>query len=290
MPPDARQQTEWPDRLLTWERKTSPLLMFLAIAFLIAYSTRVLFPGLPDGVRTSLLIIDYAIWGLFALEYAWRLTIVGKGLRADFIRATPLEFFAVLLPPARPLRLLRATIVIIDTLTRHTRLLVRTRLSVLVLGSTAMLVFLSALAVLDVERDAPSNINTFADSIWWAFVTITTVGYGDYSPVTPMARIIAIALMIIGIGLFGFVAATLASWITEKFARHGSETEEEIESEFGVVRRSLESQKQATRELTDEVAELRAQIADLTAALSESQRSPDSTADDLESRAAPRQN
>ncbi|MGZ0712641.1 potassium channel family protein (plasmid) [Coraliomargarita sp. W4R53] len=53
-------------------------------------------------------------------------------------------------------------------------------------------------------------------SLWWAFVTITTVGYGDYYPATTTGRLIAVGLMIGGIALIGVVTATLASWIVER--------------------------------------------------------------------------
>lgn len=49
-------------------------------------------------------------------------------------------------------------------------------------------------------------------SLWWAFVTVTTVGYGDFSPVTFQGKIIAVVLMFTGIALIGIVTATLASW------------------------------------------------------------------------------
>ncbi len=51
----------------------------------------------------------------------------------------------------------------------------------------------------------------FEDALWWAFVTATTVGYGDLSPSTPYGRLIAMALMIVGIGLIGSVTSTLTN-------------------------------------------------------------------------------
>ncbi len=50
------------------------------------------------------------------------------------------------------------------------------------------------------------------DGIWWAFVTSTTVGYGDISPVTPFGRIIATVLMLVGIGLIGSLTITITSY------------------------------------------------------------------------------
>jgi voltage-gated potassium channel len=57
-----------------------------------------------------------------------------------------------------------------------------------------------------------SNIKTAEDAVWWAVVTITTVGYGDRFPVTTEGRLLAVVLMFAGVGLFGTFSAFLASW------------------------------------------------------------------------------
>lgn len=75
-----------------------------------------------------------------------------------------------------------------------------------------LLVIFSAIAILQVENDPNSNIKTAEDAIWWAYVTITTVGYGDKFPVTTEGRIIAAVLMTAGVGLFGTFTAYVASW------------------------------------------------------------------------------
>ncbi len=78
-----------------------------------------------------------------------------------------------------------------------------------------LLVIFSAIAILQVEDDPNSNIKTAEDAIWWAYVTITTVGYGDKFPVTTEGRIIAAILMTAGVGLFGTFTAFVASWFVE---------------------------------------------------------------------------
>jgi voltage-gated potassium channel len=57
-----------------------------------------------------------------------------------------------------------------------------------------------------------------ATLLWWAFTTITTVGYGDLYPVSFTGRCIAVALMVGGIALLGTITATIASWLVEKVA------------------------------------------------------------------------
>jgi len=75
-----------------------------------------------------------------------------------------------------------------------------------------LLIIFSSIAILQVEKDPNSNIKSAEDAIWWAYVTITTVGYGDKFPVTTEGRIIAAVLMTAGVGLFGTFTAYISSW------------------------------------------------------------------------------
>jgi voltage-gated potassium channel len=75
-----------------------------------------------------------------------------------------------------------------------------------------LLLIFCSIAILQVETDPNSNIKTAEDAIWWAYVTITTVGYGDKFPVTTEGRVIAAILMTAGVGLFGTFTAYVSSW------------------------------------------------------------------------------
>ena len=57
---------------------------------------------------------------------------------------------------------------------------------------------------------------TLQDGIWWAFVSTATVGYGDITPATYCGRMIAMVLMLVGIGLIGSVTSTLTSFFTKE--------------------------------------------------------------------------
>jgi voltage-gated potassium channel len=78
-----------------------------------------------------------------------------------------------------------------------------------------MLVLSASIAILQVEHDPAGNIHTAEDALWWSYVTITTVGYGDKFPITTEGRIIAAVLMTAGVGLFGTFTAMLASWFVQ---------------------------------------------------------------------------
>lgn len=85
-----------------------------------------------------------------------------------------------------------------------------------------MLLF-SSIAILQFETDPNSNIKTAEDAIWWSYVTITTVGYGDKYPVTTEGRILAAILMTVGVGLFGTFTAYISSWFVKDNQKHNNE-------------------------------------------------------------------
>ena len=83
-----------------------------------------------------------------------------------------------------------------------------------------MFIYVIALTELRLERYAPgANITSFGDAIWWAFVTIATVGYGDYYPVTVPGRFFAVVLMLGGIGIVGTASALVVSYLNEHTQR-----------------------------------------------------------------------
>jgi voltage-gated potassium channel len=90
-----------------------------------------------------------------------------------------------------------------------------------------LLVLFSSIAILQVETAPESNIHSPQDALWWAYATITTVGYGDKYPVTPEGRLIAAVLMTAGVGLFGSFTGLIASWVL-KPTRKDTEQDSEL--------------------------------------------------------------
>jgi voltage-gated potassium channel len=91
---------------------------------------------------------------------------------------------------------------------------------VYVSGAATLATGLAAVAVLDAERGMPeANIQTFGDALWWAATTVTSVGYGDRYPVTTEGRVVAFALMLVGVGLVGTVMASVATWMLARTAK-----------------------------------------------------------------------
>ena len=83
-----------------------------------------------------------------------------------------------------------------------------------------MLLFNGAVMVFFLERDAPgANIKTFGNSIWWSIVTVTTIGYGDYTPVTVSGRIVGSIIMGIGVVTLAVITAQVSSSFVDQAAR-----------------------------------------------------------------------
>ena len=93
-----------------------------------------------------------------------------------------------------------------------------TKTSVAILAAAVFsIIIIGAFGVFLAERGHPgANITQYSDAVWWAVVTIATVGYGDYYPVTAVGRIIAIFMMISGVGIFALMVATFAKRRLEK--------------------------------------------------------------------------
>lgn len=111
-----------------------------------------------------------------------------------------------------------------------------------------LLIVFCSIAVLHSETDRESNIKTAEDALWWAFATITTVGYGDCYPVTWEGRLVATILMCAGVGLFGVFSGFLAAWFIGSEPAHGSShfsaDVHELREEVAALRRALEQHAQ----------------------------------------------
>ncbi|WP_280494546.1 potassium channel family protein [Nocardia asiatica] len=227
----------------SWERKTGIPMMALALAFLGVYAWQVLDTGASPRLDAWLTRVDVVIWAVFALDFAVRLWLSGNRWR--FLRTHPVDLLIVVLPPLRPLRLLRAAMLVIGTLNRNTT--TRARLAVFVGASSILLLLLCSLAFFDAEYGAAdSKIHNFGDALWWSMVSVTTVGYGDVYPVTTEGRLVSLILMTLGIGLISFAIGTTTSWVMDQLK---------------TVEANVESADREIAELVAEIRALRAEVA-----------------------------
>ena len=185
-------------------------LTFLALAFLVAFS----WPAFDVSPSTNTLFlinfVQWLSWLAFAGDLLWG--FAKSKDKKTFLLSHPLEIVAVALPMLRPLRLLRL-ISFGSLVLEKVSIGKSVGVTIKVIVTTLFFGYISAIQITITERVSPSgNINNFSDGLWWAFTTITTVGYGDHYPTTSEGRIIAVCLMILGISLLGVVSATIAAW------------------------------------------------------------------------------
>ena len=89
------------------------------------------------------------------------------------------------------------------------------------------------------------DVNTFGDGIWWALVTVTTVGYGDITPATTLGRFVASALMFLGLGLIATVTAIVSAKFVQNFVDHHTNDDvleklEEISNEINELKKKIQ--------------------------------------------------
>ena len=124
-----------------------------------------------------------------------------------------------------------------------------------------VLITVASLVVLQVEKRAPdANILTGTDAYWWAFVTMTTVGYGDYVPVTLPGRLMAMILMTSGVGIFAVLTGFLATKLLEP-QENGREGEQDVnaivrEEMAAILREEMDPLRQEFAAIRTELAEL----------------------------------
>lgn len=217
------------------------LILVSAIVFLIESDREHLE---ADPYQTHFVVLDVIFLVLFSIEYILRVYIEPK--KRDFV----LSFYGivdllailpslVLVPGFRVLRILRflrvfrlfkATrfILAVDRLTAALHQIYQEIVALIILS--LMLVYLSACGIHFFEREVqPEKFGSILDSMWWAVVTLTTVGYGDAFPVTAGGKVFTAFVTLIGVGLIAIPSGLLASALTE--ARVEREQLEESEAD-----------------------------------------------------------
>ncbi|HEX5012588.1 MAG TPA: ion transporter [Candidatus Limnocylindrales bacterium] len=194
-------------------------LFIVALSALSLFNVVVVILPIDHEVKEVARIVDLLLAAIFMADFAGRLYLarprrdyfIDRQGWADLLGSLPFPFLRVF----RIVRLVRAVhrveamggrkVVRELIVERHqTALLVATFFVIAILEFGSMF-------VLGAERDKPAaNIKTGGDALWWAVVSIATVGYGDRYPVTPEGRVVGVALIIGGVGLFGVFTGFLA--------------------------------------------------------------------------------
>ena len=189
----------------------------LALVSIFIVSIQIFNIIIPENVLHTLIKIDDLIYIVFVIDYITRL-LLSKNKRY-FIRNNKIDLISLIPFNAifKSFRILRLTkllklgraikiAVLFARFKDDSKLFFKTNHFGYVLITTIIFIILGAFAISYLE-----NID-IGDSIWWSFVTTTSVGYGDIYPTTNLGRIIAVLLMITGLGFVGMLSGTIATY------------------------------------------------------------------------------
>lgn len=234
-------------RLERWERRAEWPLALVALTFLVAYSVQVLAQP-RTWTDAALDVVVVLSWAVFAVDYVVRLTLAPD--RGRWFVLHLVDLAVVALPLLRPLRMLRL-LVLVAALQRALGGAIRGRVVVYTVSSAVLFIYVASLAMLESERGHPDAvISSFGEALWWSITTVTTVGYGDYAPVTTSGRIIAVLLMVGGISLIGVVTVTVASWIVQRVAEEDDGNRAATAQQITSLHAEIAELRDAVRALT----------------------------------------
>jgi len=217
--------------------------LILSVYVLIALVAQTFFHLAPE-IRASLDHVDFWVCLIFLADFFIRLHQAPskpgflKWGWIDFVSSIPMmDWFRIgrvvrVIRIFRNLRAFRSSKNLLNYLLRERR---ATSFSAVASISFVLVVFAS-ISILQFETSPDANIKTPVDAFWWAYVTITTVGYGDKFPLSIEGRIVACILMTAGVGLFGTFTGFIASLFVSPEAK---EEEPEKETEIQVLTREI---------------------------------------------------
>jgi voltage-gated potassium channel len=193
------------------EQVTKYPMAVLGLAWL-ALAIVVLSTDVDSSASTLLVGSFFALWVIMLVEYLVRLVVTPD--RPGYVRRRWVEPATVLLPPLQGWHVVgieKMSLLLHEGELRVEAVLKHHSLFRVLIAAVVTLFVGAWLVLLFEEKAKGSNIHDYPDALWWAIVTVTTVGYGDRYPVTEGGRVVAAILMLVGIGLIGVLTATVAS-------------------------------------------------------------------------------
>lgn len=230
--PEAEQG--YGPRVEDYERRTAMPLIAASLLYFAVFATQVLWLSAPPAVMAALSVLENLIWFVFIIDFLVRIWLADRRLR--YFISHPIDIVVILLPMFRPLRSLRV-LASARVLVERGQFFEFSRVAGAIAVAAVFTAVVGALVVLDLERGVDgSTINNFGDSLWWAAVTMTTVGYGDSYPITAAGQVAAVGMMIVGISLLGTVTGAFATWVSTRISAAQQEVNDEVADELRALR------------------------------------------------------
>jgi len=207
------------------EQATKYPMALLGIAWLVI-AIIVLTTDINSSASTAFVGTLFVLWAILLVEYVVRLLVTPD--RRGYLRRRWAEPATVVVPPLQGWHVVgieRMSLLLHEGELRVESILKHHGLFRVLIAAAGTLLLGAWLVLLFEDHAKGSNIHDYADALWWAIVTVTTVGYGDRYPVTAGGRVVAAVLMLVGIGLIGVLTATVASVFIKE---HTDATKEEV--------------------------------------------------------------
>ena len=205
------------------------VVQFLVVISLLSFSLETL-PNLSKNQIFILKLIEIVIISIFSIEYLLRIFVTNKKFKYIFSfyglidLLTILPFYLSLTIDLRSLRALRLLRLFrILKLVRFNKAINRFQEAlkiareeiIIFIFATCIVLYLSSVGIFFFENAIqPDKFSSVFHSLWWAIVTLTTVGYGDIYPLTLGGRIFTFFILILGLGVVGIPAGLIASALT----------------------------------------------------------------------------
>src|SRR6266700_2066859 len=239
-------------------------IFILAVSFLSIFN--LLFELLPidQDIKNLLYIFDILITPIFLIDFLYRLFSAPSKVGYFFKGGGWLDFIGSLpFPQLRLARLFRMwrvsrglrSIGMKNIWSTFTKSRAESALLSIIFLTLVVLEFASIFILATERNDPNANIKTASDALWWAYVTVTTVGYGDKYPVSNSGRLVGVLLMTIGVGLFGVLTGYLANaFLKPKSAEQDeqeamSATPDNLQAGLQEIKRIILEQEQYTAAL-----------------------------------------
>ena len=235
-----RKKVRLSDKLTVWNL----IMLFLSAYVLSSLFIEMAFDISPK-IKSLLYISDNIICIFFMSDFIYHLLTAKSKLGylkwgwIDFLSGIPYfpflwygRFFQLI----RVFRAIRSLKMILLVLFENRA---KETLVSICLMTFTVLIF-STVVILTFETSPDSNIKDAEDALWWAFTTISTVGYGDLYPVTPAGRMVGVFLMVMGVSMFGAYTAYVASLFNHQSIKEEKAREEKMLRELKTIHKKME--------------------------------------------------